>query len=123
MVPEEGVEPTRSKAPADFESAASASSATPGLLAKLTRHASSLKHLGVKHAERRAARVFSGSASPRRCGSFIIWLLKAGLVLTVLRWLRENGRSFPFIRNVFACCHRVMVGRFDAFRLYIYVDL
>ena len=44
MVPEEGVEPTRSKAPADFESAASASSATPGLLAKLTRHASSLKH-------------------------------------------------------------------------------
>ena len=36
MVPEEGVEPTRSKAPADFESAASASSATPGLFAKLT---------------------------------------------------------------------------------------
>ena len=32
MVPEEGVEPTQSKAPADFESAASASSATPGLL-------------------------------------------------------------------------------------------
>ncbi len=31
MVPEEGVEPTQSKAPADFESAASASSATPGL--------------------------------------------------------------------------------------------
>ena len=30
MVPEEGVEPTRSKASADFESAASASSATPG---------------------------------------------------------------------------------------------
>ena len=30
MVPEEGVEPTQSKAPADFESAASASSATPG---------------------------------------------------------------------------------------------
>ena len=35
MVPEEGVEPTRSKAPADFESAASASSATPGISAKL----------------------------------------------------------------------------------------
>src|SRR5262249_8088511 len=35
MVPEEGVEPTRSKAPADFESAASASSATPGMTAKL----------------------------------------------------------------------------------------
>ncbi len=34
MVPEEGVEPTQSKAPADFESAASASSATPGLLEK-----------------------------------------------------------------------------------------
>ena len=34
MVPEEGVEPTQSKAPADFESAASASSATPGLLKK-----------------------------------------------------------------------------------------
>ena len=31
MVPEEGVEPTQSKAPADFESAASASSATPGM--------------------------------------------------------------------------------------------
>jgi hypothetical protein len=30
LVPEEGVEPTRSKASADFESAASASSATPG---------------------------------------------------------------------------------------------
>ena len=30
VVPEEGVEPTRSKASADFESAASASSATPG---------------------------------------------------------------------------------------------
>jgi hypothetical protein len=30
VVPEEGVEPTQSKAPADFESAASASSATPG---------------------------------------------------------------------------------------------
>ena len=30
LVPEEGVEPTQSKAPADFESAASASSATPG---------------------------------------------------------------------------------------------
>jgi hypothetical protein len=30
VVPEEGVEPTRSIAPADFESAASASSATPG---------------------------------------------------------------------------------------------
>ena len=46
MVAVEGLEPTRSKAPADFESAASASSATPGLLAKLTRQASSLKHLG-----------------------------------------------------------------------------
>jgi hypothetical protein len=34
VVPEEGVEPTQSKAPADFESAASASSATPGLLEK-----------------------------------------------------------------------------------------
>ena len=34
MVPEEGVEPTQSKAPADFESAASASSATPGLQEK-----------------------------------------------------------------------------------------
>jgi hypothetical protein len=32
VVPEEGVEPTRDKVPADFESAASASSATPGLL-------------------------------------------------------------------------------------------
>jgi hypothetical protein len=32
MVPEEGVEPTRDKVPADFESAASASSATPGEL-------------------------------------------------------------------------------------------
>jgi hypothetical protein len=31
---EEGVEPTQSKAPADFESAASASSATPGLQEK-----------------------------------------------------------------------------------------
>ena len=44
MVPEEGVEPTRSKAPADFESAASASSATPGLLANLTCRAPALKH-------------------------------------------------------------------------------
>ena len=34
VVPEEGVEPTQSKAPADFESAASASSATPGQLEK-----------------------------------------------------------------------------------------
>jgi hypothetical protein len=34
VVPEEGVEPTQSKAPADFESAASASSATPGLVEK-----------------------------------------------------------------------------------------
>ena len=33
-VPKEGVEPTQSKAPADFESAASASSATPGLQEK-----------------------------------------------------------------------------------------
>lgn len=29
MVPEEGIEPTRSEAPEDFESSASASSATP----------------------------------------------------------------------------------------------
>ena len=36
LVPEEGVEPTQSKAPADFESAASASSATPGLLENST---------------------------------------------------------------------------------------
>jgi hypothetical protein len=43
LVPEEGVEPTRSKAPADFESAASASSATPGLLPKLTCPALPLK--------------------------------------------------------------------------------
>jgi hypothetical protein len=52
MVPEEGVEPTRSKAPADFESAASASSATPGLLANLTRHAAPLKHLQAVLARR-----------------------------------------------------------------------
>ena len=35
MVPEEGVEPTRPRRAADFESAASASSATPGLDCKL----------------------------------------------------------------------------------------
>jgi hypothetical protein len=53
MVPEEGVEPTRSKAPADFESAASASSATPGLIANLTCRALPLKHLaGWQHAIR-----------------------------------------------------------------------
>src|ERR1700741_759049 len=32
LVPEEGVEPTQSKAPADFESRGSASPATPGLI-------------------------------------------------------------------------------------------
>jgi hypothetical protein len=45
LVPEEGVEPTQSKAPADFESAASASSATPGLVRKVTRGSCGLKNL------------------------------------------------------------------------------
>ena len=37
MVPEEGVEPTRPRRAADFESAASASSATPGFHSNLLK--------------------------------------------------------------------------------------
>ena len=48
MVPEEGVEPTRYKVPLDFESSASASSATPGREPKIARPPVALK----KHRQR-----------------------------------------------------------------------